>query len=194
MSFLGARCDKPFLVEVLKARPDILEWAAKVNLVGLGLSGKLLVAAMASWDLLPEGVRIGIVANVKEHSLTWLDAKPLTDTILRQVFKEDEFEKYTEAFRKEWLSDIPNVFEEFGRYSSDNEVGLYEGFKEDLQIAQVYFGLKNDSDFDQLYARIDSHIETLQADQPQSVWSPLSMDRAAGASNGAGAIFDDVDA
>ncbi|GAD60049.1 hypothetical protein MBEBAB_2299 [Brevundimonas abyssalis TAR-001] len=197
MSFLGARCERAFLVEVLKVRPDILEWAAKADLASLGLSGKLLVAAMASWGLIAEDVRIGMVADVKKHSITWLDARPLKDKILHQIFKDDDFVEYTEAFRKEWLSDIPNVFEEFGRYSSENEVGLYEEFKENLQIAQAYFEMENDSDFDQLYAQIDAHIEALEADQPEpdgSAWNPSSMDKSTSLSDGDGAIFDDVDA
>src|SRR5690606_23269933 len=90
MSFLGARCEKAFLIEVLNVRPDIFEWAAKASLVGLGLSGKLLVAAMASWGLLTEDIRKGMVADIKDHSITWLDARPLTDPILRQIFKDDE--------------------------------------------------------------------------------------------------------
>ncbi|WP_262423123.1 hypothetical protein [Brevundimonas denitrificans] len=191
MSFLGARCERAFLVEVLKVRPDILEWAAKADLASLGLSGKLLVAAMASWGLIAEDVRIGMVADVKKHSITWLDARPLKDKILHQIFKDDDFVEYTEAFRKEWLSDIPNVFEEFGRYSSENEVGLYEEFKENLQIAQAYFEMENDSDFDQLYAQIDAHIEALEADQPEpdgSAWNPSSMDKSTSLSDGDGAI------
>jgi hypothetical protein len=196
MSFLGARCEKAFLVEVTKVRPDILEWAAKAGLPDLGLSGKLLVAAMASWGLIPEEVRIGMVADVKEHSITWLDARPLTDTILRQVFTDDEFDNYTEAFRKKWLSDIPNVFGEFGRYSSGDEIGLYQEFKENLQTAQAYFGLKDDREFDQLYAQIGAHIEALEANQPKPdglAWNPSSIDKPASLSHGAGAIFDDVD-
>jgi hypothetical protein len=54
-SFLGARCEKAFLVQMLEARPDILEWAASAQASGQALSGKLLIAALVSWDLLPEG-------------------------------------------------------------------------------------------------------------------------------------------
>ncbi len=197
MSFLGARCEQAFLAQVLEVRPDILEWAANADLTKLGLSGKLLVAAMASWGLIPENVRTAMVASIKKHSLTWLDARPLTDEILRQVFKAHEFDEYAEAFRKEWLSDIPNVFGEFGRFSSTNEISMYEEFKENLQIAQGYFELEDDADFNELYGQIDAHIEALEAEQPEpdgSAWNPSSMDKSAGPSDGAGSIFDDVDA
>jgi len=197
MSFLGARCEKAFLLKVVKVRPDILEWAAKADLASLGLSGKLLVAAMASWDLIPEDLRTEMVASVRRHSLTWLDARPLTDKILRQVFKDAEFDAYAEAFHRVWLSDIPNVFAAFRRFSSDNEVSMYEDFKENLQTAQAYFELEGDSDFDELYAQIDAHIEALEADQPEpdgSAWNPSSMDKSLSPSNEASQIFDDVDA
>ena len=196
MSFLGARCEEAFLAEVLKLRPDIVEWALKVDLSNLGLSGKLLIAAMASWDLIPENIRAGMVADVKKHSLTWLDAKPLTDTILQQVFERNEFDDYAEAFRKEWVSDIPNVFSKFGRFSSDNEISLYEAFKDNMQTAQAHFELADDNEFDQLYAQIDAHIEALEALQPPpepSGWSPSSMHKSTNPPDETGAIFDDVD-
>lgn len=196
MSFLGARCEKAFLIEVLKVRPDIYEWAAKASLVGLSLSGKLLVAAMASWGLLAEDVRKGMVVAVQDYSLTWLDARPLTDLTLRQIFKDDEFVDFTESFRKEWLSDIPSVFNELGRFSSENEIGLYEELKENLQTAQAYFKLEADDDFNQLYAQIDDHIEALEAEKPEpdgSGWDPSAMNKFANSSDGTNSIFDDVD-
>lgn len=197
-SFLGARCERAFLVLILEARPDILEWAANVHAEGLALGGKLLVAALASWDLLPEDVRRGIAQDIRNHSISWLQAGPLTDKVLRQVFRGDEFTDYVEAFRQEWLSDIPNLFGEFGRYSSDNEISLYEDFKDNLREAQSYFELESDEDFDRLYANIDSHIEALEAEQPapsysdwtRSVMEPSNQE----GSNSTDSIFEDVDA
>ncbi|MGK9286254.1 hypothetical protein [Sinorhizobium meliloti] len=196
-SFLGARCEKAFLQLMLEVRPDILEWAARVQAINQTLSGKLLIAALTSYGLLAEDLRQRIVADIREHSIQWLNAKPLTDTILRQVFKDSEFADYAEAFRKEWLSDIPSVFSEFGRYGSDDEVGMYTEFKENLQVAQAYFSL-DDEAFDELYSAIDAHIEELEAQQPSSAssgWSPSSMERADDpTSDGTSSIFRDVDA
>lgn len=197
MSFLGACCEKAFLSQMLLARPDILTWAKEVRPSRLSPSGKLLAAAMASWDLMPQDVRKAMIEDVKDNSLKWLDASPLSDKILRQLFTDAEFDDYAEAFRKEWLSDIPNVFDELGRYSSTNEVTLYEEFKENFQLAQAHFGLTSDDAFGELIARIDAHIEALQADQPEpdhSAWSPTSMDQSASSSTvDTGSIFDDVD-
>ncbi len=198
MSFLGARCEKTFLVQVLEARPDILVWTAKAQASGLSLSGRLLVAALASWGLLPESTRERIVADIRKDSIDWLNAKSLTDKILRQLFKEEEFADYTEAFRKAWLSDIPTVYGEFGRYSSGDEIGLYTDFKENLQAAQAYFELEDSDEFRELYREIDAHIEELEAEETSSddsVWSPSSTaESSADASDTAGAIFHDVDA
>ncbi len=199
MSFLGGRCEKAFLSRMLEARPDILEWATKVRATSLGLGGRLLAAALASWDLLPENTRQKMVTDIQTDSIEWLNAKPLSDKILRQLFKDEEFAVYTEAFRKEWLSDVPNVFQEFGRYStSGSEVGLYEDFKENMQIAQAYFGLEDDDAFGELYAEIGAHIEQLEAEEPKpdsTNWSPSSLATALNApADGAGVIFDDIDA
>jgi hypothetical protein len=131
-----------------------------------------LAAALASWDLLSADSRQGMVADIRKDSIDWLNAKPLTDNILRQLFKDDEFAQYTEAFRKEWLSDIPSVFGEFGRYSSGDEVGLYTEFKKNRQAAQAYFEIEDNDEFDELYAEIDAHIEELEAKQPSRKGRP----------------------
>ena len=86
MSFLGARCEKLFLSQMIEARPDIMEWATTVRATSLGLGGRLLAAAMASWDLLPEDRRQQMVADIRTDSIEWLNAKPLTDKVLQQLF------------------------------------------------------------------------------------------------------------
>ena len=196
-SFLGARCEKAFLEMVLEIRPDIFEWASKVSANGLSASGKLLLAAMASWELLPEDSRLRLVKDLSDHSITWLDAKPLDDKILQQIFTKSEFADYAERFRKEWLNDPPNVFSELGRFSSDNEAGMYTDFKDNLKIAQRYFDIdENDEAFAELYAQLDAHIEELEtkASSPDgSAWSPPPSDGSAIGSVAADTIFFDVD-
>jgi hypothetical protein len=196
-SFLGARCERAFLVLMLEARPDILEWAASVEAGGQALGGKLLIAALASWDLLPEDVRRGMAKDIRDHSIQWLQAGPLTDKVLQQVFRGDEFADYVEAFRQAWLSDIPNVFGEFGRYGSDNEISMYEDFKDNLQQAQSYFELESNDDFARLYADIESHIADLEAEQPAqtySDWTPSVTEPAIQERPSVtDSIFEDVD-
>ena len=194
--FLGAQSEKAFLEQVLQVRPDILEWAAKAQAGDLILGGRTLFAALASWSLLPETTRIAMVASIQKHSITWLDAKPLTNEVIRQIFRGDEFEAYAEAFREAWLSDIPGVFSQFGRYSSEDEVGLYNDFKENLQAAQAYFRLEDNDEFGELYAEIEAHIESLEGGGRSSGggWSHSSMEKPKSATSSAAAgIFLDVD-
>lgn len=197
MSFLGARCEKAFLSLMLETRSDILEWAADQPNRQLSFGGKMLIAALTTNGLLPEVTRKKIAESISAHSITWLDANLLTDKVLQQIFTENEFHIYTEDFRKEWLSDIPNVFGEFSRYSSDDEVELYNGFKENLRIAQDFFELDDDDAFDEIYAQINSHIDSLEENQgPYEVsgWTPTPL-RADGETSEeqAGQIFYDVD-
>jgi hypothetical protein len=196
-SFLGARCEKAFLVMVLKARPDILEWAAEASANGLSISSKLLLAALASWGLLPEDCRLRLVKDIAQHSITWLDAEPLSDKVWRQIFTEAEFTDYAERFRKEWLADPSSVFDKLGGFSSDDEMGMYTDFKENLQIAQRYFEIDDDDEaFAELYAQLTSYIEELEASASSSdslSWSPPPSCGSDKGSATPDTIFIDVD-
>lgn len=196
-SFLGARCERVFLEMVLEVRPDIFEWASSVSASGLSASGKLLLAAMVSWELLPEDNRLRLVNDLSDHSVTWLDAKPLVDKILHQIFKDSEFSDYAERFRNEWLTDPAGLFSELGRFSSDDDIGMYTDFKDNLQIAQRYFEIDEDDDaFAELYAELDAHIEELEAKTSPpdgSAWSPPPSGSSDTQAMAAGAIFYDVD-
>lgn len=196
-SFLGGRCEKAFLEMVLETRPDIFEWASKVSAIGASVSGTLLLAAMASWELLPEENRLRLVKDISDHSIQWLDAKPLKDEILQQIFKKAEFADYAERFRKEWLSDPASVFSDLGRFSSDDEAGMYTDFRENLRIAQRYFEIDDDDEaFAELYAELDAHIRELEARASSPDGSAWSSPPSGGSDTGsvaADTIFYDVD-
>ena len=194
MWFLGSQCEKAFLEQVLAVRCDILKWAENAAASDLILGGRVLFAAMASWSLFPETTRMAMVVNIREHSITWLDAKPLTNKVTQQIFKGDEFKAYTEAFHKAWISDIPSVFSKFGRFSSEDDVGMYNEFKENLQAAQAFFKLEQNDEWDQLYADLDAHVESLGGEDRScgGGWSPTPTNAPEGAGTSAG-IFHDVD-
>lgn len=198
MWFLGTQCERTFLEQVLVIRTDILKWAEGAAAKELVLGGRVLFAAMASWSLFPEVVRKAMIAKIREDSITWLNAKPLTNDVTRKIFKGDEFAQYEAAFRKEWLSNIPDIFSELGRYSSEDEAGLYNEFKENLQVAQKYFKMEDNEEFDELYEEIDAHIESLGGDDRSygGGWNSASMKpEVSGSNSGAAAdIFQDVDA
>ena len=197
-SFLGARCEKVFLAQMLEARPDILKWAAEVSSNDFSLGSRLLLAALSSWGLMPEVDRLKLVDQISDHSITWLDASPLRDEILQQIFTKDELFEYAERFREEWLGDFPGLFDELcGRFSSDDEVSIFTDFRDNLKIAQRYFGLEEqEEEFSTLYAQLDAHIEELEAKRSSptsSSWKPPSFDGSSGSSATTSTIFDDVD-
>lgn len=196
-SFLGARCEKAFLEMVLEARPDIFEWASKVSANGLSVSGQLLLAAMVSFGLLPDDIRRRLVKELSHGSIEWLDARPLEDKILQQIFTKSEFADYTERFRKKWLADPSKVFMQLGRFSSDDEAAMYIDFRDNLQIAQRYFEIdENDEAFNRLYDTLDAHIEDLRAEgsSPDDLaWSPPPAKGPGPGSATIDTIFCDVD-
>jgi len=201
-SFLGARCDRTFLHLILEARADILVWAAETNTNELSSGSKLLLAALTSYGLLPEASRVRIVERVRDHSMTWLDANPLQDKTLQQIFTTSEFEDFSQQFKREWLQDIPNLFDNLqGRFSSDDEVALFREFKENLQRAECFYGDENlENELMDLYAQLDAHISDLEDKEPGSpatTWqpsTPTTVDVTPSAtSEHSGTIFDDVD-
>src|SRR5262249_41725024 len=127
------------------------------------------------------------------------DAAPLNDTILQQIFTKEELSEYAERFRSAWLTDLPGLFDELrGRFFSDDEVSLFTSFRDNLQIAQRYFGLdEQEEEFSDLYAQLDAHIEELEATSTHpdaSSWNPTSLDRSSEASSvTASTIFYDID-
>ena len=201
-SFLGARCDRAFLHLILEARPDILSWAADADASGLSSGGKLLLAALTSCDLLPEASRAKIVKRAWDHSITWLDASPLKIKILQQIFTADEFQAFAERFRKEWLGDIPNLLDGLRlRFSSDDEIGLYRDFKDNVQCAQQFYADESlEDDLSEFFAQLDAYISWLEdekSDASSSAWRssmPTGVDVTPLVSGRHDStIFDDVD-
>ena len=198
-TFLGARCENVFLAQMLEAKPDILEWAAEVSGNNLSFGSRVLLAALNSWGLLPETARLKLVGEIRDHSITWLDASPLKDEILQQLFTKDELSEYAGRFRMEWLGDLPSLFDELcGRFSSVDEVSLFTDFRDNLQVAQQYLGLEEqEEEFSALYAQLNAHIEALETmgvSPTDSGWNPPLLDGSSGASSAtASTIFDDID-
>ncbi|WP_316203626.1 hypothetical protein [Bradyrhizobium sp. SZCCHNS3051] len=194
-SFLGSSCEKAFLKRMLEARTDILDWVAKVPASELSLGGKLLLAALASCKLMPEESRLRLVNDLAEDSIRWLNAKPLNDKLWQQLFTPAEFDDYAQRFRKQWLAAPYDTFDQLGRFSSDDEVGMYNDFKDNLKLAQRHFKIEEDEALSELYAQIDDHIENLEAYAPSqsSRWNAPPTDNSAKAIGTAYSIFFDVD-
>jgi hypothetical protein len=200
-SFLGARCEKTFLQQILEARPDILEWTEKTT-GDLSSGSKLLLAALASYKLLPEPIRLRVVQGIEDKALAWLETDPLRDKIIQQIFSEEEFKTFAQKFRSEWLGDIPNLFDHLQQsYSSVDEISLYKGFKENIEYAQQFYADESlGDDLSGLYAQIDEHIAHLEDEKPEppaTAWQssmPTGEDVTPSATSAdSSTIFDDVD-
>jgi hypothetical protein len=199
-SFLGSRCEKRFLSAMMEERPEILEWAAGVYSTDISVGSKVLLAALSSFGLLPEAVRARLVKQITRNSIEWLDSRPLEDNVIRQMFKPEEFDELVQEFRHEWLTSIPNLFQIVrGRFHSDDELTLYEEFKENLERAERFYADPTISnELTDAYRELDAYIFELNARRGAPLRSerssiPLDMSSAECDPSGDAAIFDDVD-
>lgn len=200
-SFLGARAGGAFLSEIVAARPDILEWAATTKSTDFSVGSLLLLAALNSYSLLPEDVRAAIVERIDDDAVTWMHTRAFADDIYRQLFTKEEFADLATRFRKEYLGDFANLLGDLqGRFSSDNELSLYEDFKENMEKAEpFFFPHGRTADLDMFYAEVDAHISKLGEEEPSSgsSWSEQATKSAnlsaTSAAQDYSTIFDDVD-
>ncbi|MDG4882012.1 hypothetical protein [Mesorhizobium sp. WSM4884] len=201
-SFLGARAGDGFLGKIVTARPDILEWAETTIPRNLSSGGLLLLAALNSYGLLPEEARERIVEYVDDDTITWMGTDVFANKMYQQIFTHDEFDDLAARFRKQWLNDLGNLLDDMrGRFSSDNELGLYEDFKDSMEKAEPFFFPDGRTEpLDTFYAEISAHISALEDDRPlpePSTWSAQATTSAnismTSATADSSTIFDDVD-
>jgi len=199
---VGARAGERFLSTIIVARPDILEWTATIRTSEFSLGSLLLLSALNSYGLLPEDARARIVERLDSDAIIWMQTKVFVDDMYRQIFTRDEFDELTARFRTEWLNDLENLLDELrGRFSSDNEIGLYEDFKDNMEKAESFFFPDGrTAALDIFYAEISAHISSLEDEEPSSESSTWSTQMTTSASISAtsvatdsGTIFDDVD-
>ena len=200
-TFLGARAGDTFLRLMVADRPEILEWAATTTSADPSLGSLLLLAALNSYGVLPEEVRVTMVDRISDDSLTWVHTKVFVDDLYRQIFTKDELDDLAARFRADYLHDPATLFDQLnGSISSDDEKSLFEAFKEDIARAETFFFPNGrPPGLDTFYVEIDAHISRLEEeDEPSaSRWSELSAKSASLAAASAAAdsstIFDDVD-
>jgi energy-coupling factor transporter ATP-binding protein EcfA2 len=201
-AFLGARAGDKFLRQITNARPDILEWAETTLTNDLSSGSLLLLAGLNSYGLLPDHARTRIVERVDDDAITWMQTKAFVESMYSQIFSADELDTLAARFRKEWLTDLTNLLDELrGRFSSDNELGLYEEFKDNMEKAETFFFPDGrPEDLEIFYSDISVHIGTLEEEEPPSAPSTWSGQATTSASISAastaadsGTIFDDVD-
>lgn len=201
-SFLGARAGDGFLGKIVAARPAILEWAATTNTGDLSSGSLVLLAALNSYGLLPEPARGRIVERAVDDATNWMRTDVFANNMYRQILTHEEFDDLAARFRKEWLNNLGNLLDDLrDRFSSDNELGLYEEFKDSMEKAEPFFFPDGRTEpLDTFYAQISAHIGTLEEDRPSpepSAWSAQATTSASISATSAAAdsssIFDDVD-
>ncbi len=200
-SFLGSRASKIFLTQIVAARPDILAWAAGLKSSNLSVGSLLLLAALNSYGLLPEETRSDIVDHIFDDALTWMKTDVFANTIYLQILTKDELDDLADRFRDEFLKDIENLLDDLrGRYSSGNELGLYQDFKESMEQAEPFFYPHGPSTgLSKFYEELNEHIKNLEEEEPSSDsdWSEQAAKAAslsaASAAQDSSTIFDDVD-
>jgi hypothetical protein len=172
-----------------------------MNSADLSVGSQLLLAALNSYGLLPEDVRLAIVKRIDDHAIDWLQTKVFAEKLYRQILTPAEFEDLADRFRSEFLGDLENLLGELqGRYSSEHELGLYEEFKENMERAEPFFFPNGRPEaLDSFYAQLAEHISELaEADEPStSSWSEQAAKSAglsaATTAQDSATIFDDVD-
>lgn len=200
-SFLGAWAGGAFLSQIVAARADILHWAATNRSTSYSVGSLLLLAGLTSYGLLPEDVRFSIVERVGDHAVEWLQTDLFANNLYKQIFTEKELAAVAHRFREEFLTDLPNLLRDLQRrYSSDNELSLYEDFKENMERVEPYFFPDGRTqELDAFHAELNEHINKLAEDdeQSESSWSEQAAKAArlsaTTAAEDSSTIFDDVD-
>ena len=200
-AFLGARASSAFLPKIVAARPDILEWTTTIQTANFSVGSLVLLAALNSYGLLPETTRTAIIKRLEDDAIDWMQTKVFAETIYRQLFTKEEFSDLADRFRNEYLGDITALVSDLrSRFSSDNELSLYEDFKDNIEKAEPFFFPDGRTDeLDIFYAELDAHIENLGGEEPLSAsnWSEQVAKAAdlsaTSATEDVGTIFDDVD-
>lgn len=200
-TFLGERAGDTFLRLMVTDRPNILEWAATTTSTDPSLGSLLLLAALNSYRLLPEEVRVATVDRMRDNTLDWVHTKVFFEDLYRQISTKDEFDDLAARFRVDYLLDPATLFGQLnGSIYSDDEKSLFENFKEDIARAETFF-FRNGRppELDTFYVKMEAHISRLEEeDEPSaSEWSELSAKSASLAAASVAAasstIFDDVD-
>lgn len=140
----------------------------------------------------------------KSPMMLWIGCKPRSSQkkLYHYILTDNELEVLTKQFREKWLSYPDNLLSDLrGQFSSDNEIGLYEEFLENIEQAEEFFFPDGRTDeLSSFYQDIGLHISKLQDDEPSSSpsdWSTQVSTSARIAATSAAAnsstIFDDVD-
>jgi hypothetical protein len=190
--FLTNRCDPAFLATYIHETHEIFDLSGRLLPDLAHDSFGALLAKIHTLGMLPEEVRRATVDKIEEAALTWLDAGVYHDAALRSLFTAEEYSVFCVKFRKEWIDDLPeSVF----RFSSADEMSLFQGLRDNLEYAAKFFGGSPEVDkkFQSAFRRIDEHLSELEDEQPTRPSSMVVPLKPSGGGSAMVSIFEDID-
>ena len=132
--FLSKRCLKEFLERYLQHNPSLVDEVSEPGLMLNGTSEVDLAMCLHEHGLLPEDKRKTFVRTVVEYAVDGMDASALSDSDIRSLFTDDEYEDLVQRIRADLLPRLDDVRREWesnlpSDYSPEDYMGpLYDLF------------------------------------------------------------------
>lgn len=195
--FLARRCTKDFLAMYLESNPDLLE---KVSEPGLQLEAVPevdLAVRLHELGLLPEEKRKQFVATVSMYAVRGDDLYALSDSGIRSVFHDTEFEGLRASVREQLLPRLRDVRRSV-QSDHQSDVPPDEHMAQmlaSLDVLKDQFG--DDPDIAELIRRekesANQWIAENESEEPERQPRALGNVETADKPSGVRSIFDDVD-
>jgi hypothetical protein len=197
--FLARRCAKQFLSLYVERHPRLLDEVAEPGLCLNAVPEVDLAARLHKYGLLPEAQRLKFVETVSGYALRGEDSYALTDSGIRSVFTDEEFETLRRQVRAELVPRLAEVRREWQvDYSYDDSAedfvvpledlfrALTREFSDDDEVKEVV-----DRELDHLNQWIGEHRSEETDDRSKRTLGEVAtLDD----STDSRSVFDDIDA
>jgi hypothetical protein len=197
-SFLAHRCSKEFLSLYLAENPDLLDRVSSPGLFLHAVPEVRLAERLFELGLLPEDKRRKFMETVSEYAIQGEDGDALSNTGIRRLFKEDEFEELLQRTRTELLPRLGEIRREWqlNHTSSDSAeehmqrlLDLYETLKQQFgEDPSAAAKIERETQHAQEW--IDEHTEEEPEREPRKLGKVADVEQLQSSRS----IFDDIDA
>ena len=109
LAFLAWRCSDEFLQLYLDRHPDLLDQVSEPGMSLAYVPEVPLVLRLHELDLLPEANRKRFLDTVNGYLLNAWDAGALSNTRIRNLYRQDEFDELIQSVRDEVLPDLDDI-------------------------------------------------------------------------------------